>query len=326
LNKLWNTKIIICGENIVQVRHYEKIFGGYNVSNPLKKDFTNNKILDESLLTDEFLLNYGLERFPQNKLKYILENKIANYVEKPINNNISKEDINVKTEVQNGAKKRNKITNLINSNSDLKTFITLTFRENIKDFTYAYKCLNRFVKLMNKKIDFKYVVVVEFQSKNRDDVIHFHMLCNLPVNFKITKIQKRKSKEQMNYEQQMEKFEWSFGYVCVQPLSKNLKYNNEIVDNMGAYLVKYMTKISSNPSTFNKKMYSCSKNLIKPIEINILDLNWILPIDELGEKHELNVPSYENHYKSDFTGNVYFQEYNKIRQDYIINKEGDITA
>jgi len=237
--------------------------------------------------------------------KIILENKIENYVEKSHITNITQEGIDLKVKRQNDLKKRNKLVNLINSNPQLNVFLTLTFKDNLQDFKYAYKCLKEFTRKINKvNKKFEYISVIEFQKRG---AIHFHLLCNLEVDFKINKNECRKSNKQKDFELLIEDYYWTYGFVNVQPLKPNKKYGNDI-DNLGSYLVKYMTKECDNYLVKNQKMFSTSKGLIQPIEIKILDRENIIYCE--GE------PTFKNHYESDFTGLVNFEEYNKKRQAY----------
>jgi hypothetical protein len=289
----WNTKITICGENIVQVRHYEKYQGGVIGSNP-NKDFSK---LDKNEASGNLL------RLFKNKEIIAIDKKIKDYVEKPPSLNVNKSEIDIHNKKKNGTKKRNKIINLINSNPQLNTFVTLTFKENIQDFDYAYKCFKKFNRKINEVMSetankFEFVSVIEFQQRG---AIHFHLLCNLETGFKRTKREFRKTDDQKYFEFLLMNYAWKYGFITVQPISNSN-------DNIGAYMVKYMTKEIDNDLTINKKMTSSSKGLCKPIEIKINDRNWKNEYDNLG------IPNYQSNYFSDFTGNVQFLEYNNLKR------------
>src|SRR5690554_7837713 len=70
---------------------------------------------------------------------------------------------------------RKKIQDLLNANLDNKSyFVTLTFKEDIQDYEKANARFNYFIRQKNK--DIKYLVVKELQTKNRDNVIHYHLI------------------------------------------------------------------------------------------------------------------------------------------------------
>jgi hypothetical protein len=292
---LWNTKITLCGDNIMQVRTYEKI-QGFGTGKKVKKE-------PYIYLNDEQQQTLDLAFAPTNA-----KNLMSNYSNIYIENSIKKYQksiIDVHNKKKNGTKKRNKIINLINSNPQLDTFVTLTFKENIQDFDYAYKCFKKFNRKMNETMNktgnkFEFVSVIEFQKRG---AIHFHVLCNLKTNFNIQKY--KKSIKQMDFENQLHDFAWQYGWITVQPIKNvNGKDNN----NIGAYMVKYMTKECDNDLTVNEKMTSSSKGLRKPIEIKIWDRNSKNEYDTLG------TPNFQSNYYSDFTGNVQFREYNKLNK------------
>ena len=111
---------------------------------------------------------------------------------------------------------RNNIIRLANSNPDLTTFITLTYKENMQDLSKSKKHLNYFFKKLTKDYkNFKYLYVLEYQERG---AIHYHMLCNLPIEF-ITAKRGRKSQVQKEYEQWFSKAYWSNrGFVAVRNL------------------------------------------------------------------------------------------------------------
>jgi hypothetical protein len=317
INKLWNTKVFICGENITQVYRYGKIQNGYNVANPLLVDHEglcsvidddNCSEINGTKLADEIALNFGAIPSMSKKEQLILiEKKMAEFDLKPkreIDPQIKKE----RNDRSNMINKRNKLIRIINCNPQLSTFLTLTFRDNITSFDSANASFDVFRRNMTDfmkrkhKLKFEYVAVIEFQERG---AIHYHLLCNLPCPYIINREEKKKSDEQKTFENMVAEFLWLEGFVTVQPLTINPKFNNDNVDNVGAYLVKYMTKETTNLGCLNKKMYSTSRGLKKPIEVKFLDLSNV--------PSPLGSPNFSNHYTSMFTGDVVFEEYNKLR-------------
>jgi hypothetical protein len=151
--------------------------------------------------------------------------------------NFSKRDDNVRRASSN-------LRRLIRSNSDLITFITLTFAKNLKDIKIANKFFQSFIKKMKKIYpDFKYIAVPEFQKRG---AVHYHLLCNindyLP-NKSLAKI-------------------WNHGFVNIK------KVKNSKID---TYLSKYLTKDIDN-RLFGHRLYLYSQNCIKPLIARTIDL------------------------------------------------------
>ena len=126
-----------------------------------------------------------------------------------------------------------------NQNS-FKTFITLTFAENVTDINLANKQLNLFQKRIKRAFpDVQYLGVMEFQKRGS---IHYHFLFSHYVSADLL----------ADY--------WGQGFVKIQKI-KNKK-------NLGQYIVKYMTKELFNDNRyFMKRKFFYSRNLKKPIII-----------------------------------------------------------
>lgn len=131
---------------------------------------------------------------------------------------------------------RNHVRRLINANPEMDKFFTITFAENITDIECANYELKKYILVLKYHFgDFKFVVVTEFQQRG---AIHFHMVCNLPyvdVN-KLTET-------------------WGNGFCRIN--------RTDNVDNIGAYVTKYMTK-AIDDRLKGKKCYRTSRNLNKP--------------------------------------------------------------
>ena len=137
-----------------------------------------------------------------------------------------------------------------NANPQLTKFLTLTFAENITDLEYARYEFDKFVKRAKTRFPhFQYIEVVEFQKRG---AIHFHVLCNLPyVN--------------------VNEFAsvWKNGFVKINRIDN--------VDNVGAYITKYMTKDNVDARLIGKKCYTMSKGLNEPREYtNEADIEQVL--------------------------------------------------
>lgn len=133
-----------------------------------------------------------------------------------------------------------KIRRLVNSNEkELIKMLTLTFGDNLTDLKLANKKLDIFLKKLRRMFpSLKYVAVPEFQKRG---AIHYHILLNIKPyisNDNITKI-------------------WGNGFCWWKKV-----YN---IDNLGAYISKYLTKGAVNNSYFGQKKFFSSKNLYLPL-------------------------------------------------------------
>lgn len=167
-------------------------------------------------------------------------------------------------------------------------FVTLTFDENrehnIKNVQESNSYFKRFVQRMRRKYkDFKYVAVIEFQDKNGRGAVHYHMICNLPY---IEKSDLQKI--------------WGGGFVKINRIDK--------VDNVGAYVIKYMTTDMDDKRLCGENAYLHSRGLEKPIEVNTWALteNWKAIHDSL----ENEKPSYTGMYESESAGHIEYRQYN----------------
>lgn len=135
--------------------------------------------------------------------------------------------------------RRSKVRQLINANYDSNSkFITLTHRENTVDLPKAQRKFKIFIKELRKTYpDLKYVAVIEFQKRGS---IHYHMICNLP--YVPAKYIENK---------------WKQGYVKINKIKH--------VDNIGAYVTKYMTEDMDDKRLQGKKAYNHSQNNTKPM-------------------------------------------------------------
>lgn len=192
-------------------------------------------------------------------------------------------------------KRRTKIRQLICANFDSGSkFVTLTFdndqKHNIKDVKECNKAFDLFTHRIRRRYpDFKYVAVIEFQDKNDRGAVHYHMVCNLP------------------YIKQKELSEiWGSGLVWINRIDQ--------VDNVGAYVIKYMITDMDDLRLMGLKAYNCSKGLTSPIELkswNTDDLDAIIDSLELLKKE---TPSYVRAYESEKAGKILYQQYNFNRK------------
>lgn len=183
---------------------------------------------------------------------------------------------------------RRDIRNIVNTNfkPGLSKFLTLTFRENVVDVAEANKEFMLFVKRLNyqvfgsKKSVLKYTVVPETQKRG---AIHFHVICyNLPY-------------VDVNWLADI----WGNGFIKLNKI--------EHVDNVGAYICKYLSKEECE-SFRGKKCYFNSRNLDKPIEIT--QEKKVLEVLAHLENHS---PKINKSYHNEYTGDVGYRQYVGVR-------------
>lgn len=132
-----------------------------------------------------------------------------------------------------------------------KTFITLTFKENITDLTVANKSFANWTRQIKRQFnDFKYLGVPEFQKRG---AVHYHLMTNLEINSDLITLQKDKSNMfDVKY--------WNNGFSSVFDLSLTNEHFS-----VASYLTKYFYKDIDN-RLFGRKKVLSSRNLDKPNE------------------------------------------------------------
>lgn len=173
-------------------------------------------------------------------------------------------------------------------------FVTLTYRNHITDIDLADKHFREFIDALREESEqhLHYIAVREFTKKGR---IHFHFLTDLIIDGDLYE----GSEDLRRWERDIAKV-WGHGFV-------DIKITNH-VDNVGAYLAKYMSKEIDNDYFFrNKKYYLCSKGLKRPEILTgsvAMDL-----LNSLENKKEV----YTNSYESEYLGTITYLEYNLKR-------------
>lgn len=180
----------------------------------------------------------------------------------------------------------------LNFNNKYDKFLTLTFKENITDLTFSHEEFKKFIKRLEYKQGkkLKYLAVIEFQNRG---AIHYHCL----INFDYIP-----HEELQNI--------WGNGFVFITSISH--------VDNLGAYLVKYMTKDNDDIRLRGKKGYLASRNLKRPETISNHDLSEFQKIeDKIYNRYNLNVlkPVYESEFLTDKLGFCNYKQYNINRKE-----------
>lgn len=173
-------------------------------------------------------------------------------------------------------------------------FITLTFKENINDIEYSDDQFKKFIKRFKYhfKIDkLNYIAVREFQKRG---AIHYHLICDWNMYFE--------SEEQIKeFERLLGEKIWKHGFVDIKQLNH--------VDNVGAYIIKYMTKDVYVEFFRGRKVYLCSKGLERPLVYTDYHADQIVNQYNLDVKKEV----FTNSYESEYHGQIVYREFNLQR-------------
>ena len=267
-------KIIICGNKI---EYYDYQFGywvGFS-----RKDFAKPEY-DDNLTEEE------IKKIKEKKKvnKKIIE-KIGN---KTLENSdlVKQRKLKIKSDNKKKADNRakTKVRRLINANigryNEKDKFITLTVKENETD---RQKMNDEFKKFMKRlKYNFKdriikYIAVIEKQERGS---IHYHVII-----FGLPYIKKSALQEI-----------WKHGFIQINAIDK--------FDDLGRYLVKYMTKDIKTEREENQKRYLCSNKLIQPTIIENIDIN------ELIENEDLKI-IFTHEFESEYVGKVIYKYFDR---------------
>ena len=193
--------------------------------------------------------------------------------------------------------RRDNIRRLITQNFDLNDkFVSLTFAENMTDISKANYEFKKFVVRMKRKYpNFEYVAVIEFQKRG---AIHYHMVCNLPYvpNEEFAKI-------------------WKQGFIKINKISH--------VDNIGAYVTKYMNKNLDDDRLRGKQAYNRSRGLIEPQEFREWKPDEVLEMDKIVKELKGKSASYSAKYETENAGKIVYLQFNTERQE---NQSQDIVS
>lgn len=192
-----------------------------------------------------------------------------------------------------------KLRDLINCNfegSYNELFITMTYKENMRDYKKLYNDFKKFYQKLKRRfndIEFKYIYVIEPQGRGS---WHIHLLLK-GINVDYLYIDNSVIAEL-----------WNQGFCKTQRLSG--------VDNVGAYLSAYLTDIIDEKGSKKKgarlylypagiNLYRCSRNCLKPVEewINYNSISYkeyktyeqtYEVLDDIGERKNLIKKEYYN--------------------------------
>lgn len=191
-------------------------------------------------------------------------------------------------------KARNEIIRLIKANSDMQTFITLTYKSETDYKESKIHLKKLFNKLKRHYKNLKYLWVLEFGTKNKR--LHYHVLCNIPIRINLNKSREKKSLEHKELEQNFSNKYWRYGFVDI----RNLKQENNT--NIALYVACYITKDLLNLKFEGYRIYGYSnKTLDKPTIKTYYDYTTLEElIDEFKEDYDV---TYTNSYDIGYTKN-----------------------
>ncbi len=141
--------------------------------------------------------------------------------------------------------KREKLLRLadVNFEAGACVFVTLTFRENLKDYDSAVQAFKGFTKRLRRKLeDVRYIATLEMQTRG---AYHFHLLLNAP--------------------------DVQFGLDSVAPLWQNGIVDIELVNDVQStvlYMTKDLVKQGRGHPLYNRRCYFVSQGLTQWIEID----------------------------------------------------------
>ena len=154
-------------------------------------------------------------------------------------------------------KAKNNIIRLIRSNDDMQTFITLTFAKELDYKESKAKLNNFFTKLRKRYPGLKYLWVLEYGDKNNR--LHYHVLCNIPIRIKLSSSKELKSNEHKTLEQEFNNKYWGYGFIDIRHLKA------EENTNVALYVSMYIVKNMKDKNLEGYRVYGYShKTLNKP--------------------------------------------------------------
>ena len=133
---------------------------------------------------------------------------------------------------------KQKITTILECNLKVGSwFLTLTFKDDIRDYDAANKLWLKYIRLYLN--DISYILIKELQNESRDGVIHYHLIIFNDLNTVI---------------------HWPYGWYYPKKI-KDLNYSR-----ISNYFASYLSDESKNQLVNSgKKIFSYSKNIKRPI-------------------------------------------------------------
>jgi len=172
-------------------------------------------------------------------------------------------------------------------------FLTLTFAKNVQDIDEGNKAFRNFMRRFeyDTGLKLKYVCVIEFQKRG---AVHYHLVVfNLPY-LPVSRIARI----------------WRHGFVKINVIKD--------VDNVGAYMSKYMGKDVMDERLIGEKCYFSSRGLHKPKEKALTKEE----IDQLAAGLS-GKEVYKVEYQNEYTGKTVYTQYNLKREQVYIRCDAE---
>jgi hypothetical protein len=194
---------------------------------------------------------------------------------------------------------KQKIKRLVNSNTHLTTFLTLTYGQEVLTPDKSNPIFMKFIlRMVYHNKDFQYIAVIEFQNKSKR--VHYHLLCNYPLdNFKSEHYKKK-------FERWFANYYWKNGFIKFKPI-----YN---IENLGSYMCKYLSKDMTDARLFGKKKYFNSKKLNQPQELISYRAYKFIQEHDIDQME----PKFKMQFHHEYIGRVNYSTY-KLNQLPFIN-------
>ena len=203
--------------------------------------------------------NYGIELI--KLLRWTLENddEFREEYERVLKEEASKKERNERSL----RRTRKDIQDILNANLDDRSyFLTLTFKENLKDYKKANNRFHYYIRHKNENI--KYLAIKEHQKRG---AIHYHLIV-----FDIEEEDLKKLKSS-----------WTYGF------SHSKKITNKYIPSISNYLTKYLTKEKNQLVEAGYRIFTKSRNLKKPLVISRKVVDKIL----IKYKYDIDLESYD---------------------------------
>ena len=259
--KKTDIKVIVCGDYI-QVYYYPE---NTYITDKNKEEMKFRSVLTKSI--GETSKSYGLRK-------------------------IEKKNIN---------RSKHNLQKIVKCNETIfKTFITLTFVDNMTDIKETNKIFNVWRSNLKRIIpNFAYVCVPEFQKRG---AVHYHMMTNIAYTdlSVLSKDEVKIYSKESGWQVGKNIKGWNYGYSLVV----NMKDQNVI-----GYLTKYFTK-DIDDRLFAQHRFFYSQNLKKPTEY-LFNLRDFYDYINTSEFNEYSNVVYSTTYKDTFDNDIYFVEYKK---------------
>lgn len=170
-------------------------------------------------------------------------------------NDINYDDDNYRIRYDSLARSRNILIDYACENdNEWKSFITLTFAENIQDLTIANRKFHSWrskftCECKKREIDFKYLGVPEFQKRG---AVHYHLLTNIDIDSDMIP----KQINGMGYDVKYWKYGFSSAFDVINKTDDNF--------NIALYITKYLYK-DFDTRLYGRNRVLKSNNLKKPV-------------------------------------------------------------